>query len=151
MLLQMLLNGTEAAIGALLRRSVSPSTARLGVLAPKLAYSLADFGNFVLRPKPDEVYIVDGAGCHHGTGMAGAALGSGTSKITRTPGPSEAVLYIESSFPPAVGPRLVHNAVEGFWCVLPCHTKYMVTFLLSENVQVTKAQDLFRAQQNRRS
>src|ERR1700732_1266028 len=39
--------------------------------------------------------------------MAGAALGSGTSKITKTPGPSEAVLYIEINFPPAASMRFL--------------------------------------------
>ena len=34
--------------------------------------------------------------------MAGAELGSGTSKITKTPGPSAAVLYIEINLPSAV-------------------------------------------------
>ena len=33
--------------------------------------------------------------------IAGAELGSGTSKMTRKPGPSAAVLYIEINLPPA--------------------------------------------------
>src|SRR4030095_12903449 len=39
--------------------------------------------------------------------IAGATLGSGTSKITNTPGPSVAVLYIEINLPPAASIRFL--------------------------------------------
>jgi len=84
--------------------------------------------------------------------MAGAALGSGTSKITRTPGPSEATLYIETSFPPAASISLLAASwrlVVGFskmalrargvycpvrqnaWYVLLCGTRYSCRFRAS--------------------
>ena len=40
------------------------SIARRGVLPPELACSLTNLGNLVLRPKPDEAYVMNGAGCH---------------------------------------------------------------------------------------
>src|ERR1035437_3006587 len=71
------------------------------VCATELTCLLPNLLNFVLRPQTGELYIVEGAAFHDTPVRAGAALGSGTSMITNTPGPSVAVLYIEINLPPA--------------------------------------------------
>jgi hypothetical protein len=45
------------------------------VLSPKLACGLANFGNFVLRPQPNEVYMVESAGRHHSAGNGRCCTG----------------------------------------------------------------------------
>src|SRR3954447_14795090 len=89
--------------------------------------------------------------------IAGAALGSGTSKITKTPGPSAAVLYIDINFPPAASMRFLaasYRLVLGFSMMLlrdfgvycPVIQKCMVT---SSSRGMFEIKSLLRAQQER--
>jgi hypothetical protein len=61
--------------------------------------------------------------------IAAAILGSGTSNMTKTPGPSAPVLYIDINLPPAASVSffdrfvaircgIFHYSVESLWCVL---------------------------------
>ena len=67
-----------------------------GIGGAELGPLLAHLHHFILRQQTGELDVLQRAATTTPT-IAGAALGSGTSKITKTPGPSAGVLYM----PPA--------------------------------------------------
>jgi hypothetical protein len=93
-----LIRGFDAALKTG-ERSLLACRGRVG--AAKLARLFPDVGHFFLRQQTCELHIVKGARRYDDAGNRRCALGSGTSKMTMTPGPSAGVLYIEINLPPA--------------------------------------------------